>query len=199
MGEARRRKHLARARREREERAREAAAKLQSRDLMTEFGYSDPGAMLLHASMVDPVPCNGCIACCVGHQSVALNSVWGDDPTRYRQEDLALEDVYGTGQLAVVLNRTPEGDCVFLDREKRACTNYNNRPAVCRSFDCRRVCREFAGEDRVTAMTKGIYPPAVFEAADERMHTLKLLPIEEEMDRIAPGAQALMLLTRARD
>lgn len=42
------------------------------------------------------------------------------------------------GRRVVVLARHPDGSCVYLDPQTKACTIYDRRPAMCRTFSCRR-------------------------------------------------------------
>ena len=65
------------------------------------------------------VPCNGCRACCIGWD-VKLQPA--DDWSQYEHTD-------------GVLNRKPNGHCVYLGDE--GCTIHDKAPEVCRRFDCR--------------------------------------------------------------
>ncbi len=72
------------------------------------------------------VPCNGCTACC--RQQVVLLSM-EDEP------NMAAYDYRHVGDLRV-LNNKPNGDCTHLGPE--GCTIYENRPFICRTYDCRK-------------------------------------------------------------
>lgn len=124
----------------------------------------------------DPVPCNGCTACCRGDQAVELNADHGDDPDLYGPENLAIQFFGKSGRSGVVLMRRPNGDCTFL--RKGRCTIYEKRPAACRSFDCRRIRAAVTRDQRRTMVQERLFTREVFAAARDRMHTLRLLPEE---------------------
>jgi Fe-S-cluster containining protein len=119
----------------------------------------------------DPVPCNGCTACCRNHQAVTWQE--GDDPTLFT----------ATGKVGqewmAMLPQKGNGDCAYLG--EAGCTVYDRRPIVCRAFDCRRQAATFTPEQQVRALMTGVYSLAVFVAGRERLHTVKPLPEEEEL------------------
>ena len=82
------------------------------------------------------VPCNGCTACC--RQQVVLLSM-EDEP------NMAAYDYRHVGDLRV-LNNKPNGDCTHLGPE--GCTIYENRPFICRTYDCRKHFKSLAGRER---------------------------------------------------
>jgi Fe-S-cluster containining protein len=121
----------------------------------------------------DPVPCNGCTACCRNHQAVTWQE--GDDPSLFT--------AFGkVGQEWVsLLPQKGNGDCGYLG--EAGCTVYDRRPIVCRAFDCRRQAATFTPEQQVRAlMTPGVYSLDVFVAGRERLHTVKPLPEEEALE-----------------
>jgi Fe-S-cluster containining protein len=134
----------------------------------------------------DPVPCNGCSACCRSRNAVEIRPEHGDD---LRAID-ALGAVVGLehgvsqgfigGRLVYMLAQKGNGDCAFIDDEL-GCRIYADRPFGCRTFDCRRTAGPITGVDRVDAIMGHVFPLSVFQAADARMDTLKLLPEEEAM------------------
>jgi Fe-S-cluster containining protein len=73
----------------------------------------------------DPVPCNGCTACCRNHQAVTWQE--GDDPTLFT----------ATGKVGqewmAMLPQKGNGDCAYLG--EAGCTVYDRRPIVCR-YEC---------------------------------------------------------------
>jgi Fe-S-cluster containining protein len=74
-----------------------------------------------------PVPCAGCSACCY-YAGIPV------DKKRDRNRLPHLLTERGPdGEL--VLQRRSDGACVHLG--ERGCTVYEQRPAVCRTFDCR--------------------------------------------------------------
>ena len=72
------------------------------------------------------VPCGDCTLCCQG-DLIFLHKEMGD-----RVSDYKVRRVSGFW----VLQHKPDGDCVYLDREK-GCVIHTRRPAICREFDCR--------------------------------------------------------------
>lgn len=87
------------------------------------------------------VPCGSCTLCCRG-QPVFLRP--GEDA---RGLVVVVDIIPGTnGRRALRLPLTPEGDCAYLGAE--GCTVYDQRPWVCRSFDCREHYFKPAAERR---------------------------------------------------
>jgi Fe-S-cluster containining protein len=74
-----------------------------------------------------PVPCRGCSACCY------YDGIPVDNKRDRRRLPHLLTERSPDGEL--VLQRRPDGACVHLG--ERGCTVYGQRPAVCRTFDCR--------------------------------------------------------------
>lgn len=73
------------------------------------------------------VPCGACSACC-HYAGIPV------DKTRDRQRlPYLLTERNRDGDL--VLRQRADGACIHLG--ERGCTVYENRPATCRSFDCR--------------------------------------------------------------
>lgn len=74
-------------------------------------------------------PCNGCTECC--HRDwIFLKPELGD-----RLEDYAGHyDTHENGK--VTLKHKANGDCIYMVRGV-GCSTWNNRPVVCRGFDCR--------------------------------------------------------------
>lgn len=79
-------------------------------------------------SIAADVPCGDCNACC--HEtSVFLEP---DEVDKYRN----VEEVGEGGRSRPRLERNEDQSCVYLDDEG-ACSIYENRPRLCRNFDCR--------------------------------------------------------------
>ena len=87
------------------------------RDFLAAWGRGDAGL----------VPCGACTACCY-YPGVVVD----EKRDRKRLAHL-LTERSPEGEL--VLQRRPDGACVHLG--ERGCTVYEQRPAVCRTFDCR--------------------------------------------------------------
>jgi len=123
----------------------------------------------------DPVECAGCTACCQGNQVVCLNEDYGDDPNLYPEEHLMVTRY--AGEVVLALRLQPNGDCFYLRKGK--CMIYDKRPAVCRGFDCRRATASFTEEEREQAIKHRVFSKEVFEAGDQRRHTMKLSELEK--------------------
>lgn len=62
----------------------------------------------------------------------------GDEPSKYSHKKLHKNPL--TGQLQFILEHKPNGDCFYLGES--GCTIYNDRPAICAKFDCRRMYKK---------------------------------------------------------
>lgn len=74
------------------------------------------------------INCGSCTACCDGWQIVPLTT-----------GDLARKNDWRTNRSAPglsLLAHTANGDCVYLDGDGK-CSIYEDRPEVCRMYDCR--------------------------------------------------------------
>ena len=87
------------------------------RDFLAAWGRGDAG----------PVPCCACMACC-HYPGIVV-----DEKRDRKHLARLLTERSPDGEL--VLQRRPDGACVHLG--ERGCTVYEQRPAVCRTFDCR--------------------------------------------------------------
>jgi Putative zinc- or iron-chelating domain len=87
------------------------------RDFLAAWGRGDAG----------PVPCGACTACC-HYPAVVV-----DEKRDRKRLARLLTERSPDGEL--VLQRRSDGACVHLG--KQGCTVYEQRPAVCRTFDCR--------------------------------------------------------------
>lgn len=88
----------------------------------------------------NPIECGACQKCCQNNPGIQILPEFGDNPELYAGNTEEIE-----GQL--VLKRQDNGDCIYLDSET-GCTNYENRPSICRSFDCRRGYMHWMGHSR---------------------------------------------------
>ena len=87
------------------------------RNFLAAWGRGDAG----------PVACGGCSACCY----------YDGNPVDKKCDRQRLAHLLTERSLdgEVVLQRRSDGACVHLG--ERGCTVYEQRPAVCRTFDCR--------------------------------------------------------------
>jgi Fe-S-cluster containining protein len=88
-----------------------------ARDFMAAWGRGDAG----------PVPCSGCTACC-HYPAIVI-----DEKLDARRLAHLRTERSPDGEL--VLQRGSDGACIHLGVQ--GCTVYEQRPAVCRTFDCR--------------------------------------------------------------
>ena len=98
----------------------------------------------------NPIECGACQKCCQNNPGIQILAEFGDKPELYVGNTEEVE-----GQL--VLKRQNNGDCIYLD-SKTGCTNYENRPSICRSFDCRRGYMHWMGlsrKERLAAKKSG--------------------------------------------
>ena len=119
------------------------------------------------AKSYNPVPCNGCTACCRG-DLIALKEHLGDKPEDYKVHK---HRNVVTGKVDWVLDHKPNGDCVYLG--PRGCTIHDRAPVVCREFDCRAVFLALTKEQRREWVKSGAIKKEVFAAARARLGTLK--------------------------
>jgi Fe-S-cluster containining protein len=137
---------------------------------------NDMFAYLAEVALTDPVPCNGCTACCRSNSMVALRAEFGDDPNLYGDENLVWQMTEPGKPPELTLKRQTNGDCTFLRKGK--CKIYDKRPAVCRSFDCRRAFAMIPEEHHEAVVQQKVFSRDILNAANERKATLKLLPVE---------------------
>lgn len=130
-----------------------------------------PGSLAAYArDDEDPesIGCNGCTACC--HDNlIALFPEDGDDVEKYGD---AVE-THGNpinGEMAHFIKHRDDGACWFLG--ETGCEIYDDRPAVCRVFDCRPVYRAYKAECSPVqikqALRRGILGRGVFKAGKDR-------------------------------
>ncbi len=111
-----------------------------------------------------PIECGACQKCCQNNPGIQILPEVGDKPELYGDN---VEIIDG----AMVLKRQSNGNCVYLDSE-RGCTNYENRPAICRSFDCRRGYMHWmkqSRKDRLAAKKSGQLNPRVQKEGERQL------------------------------
>lgn len=104
------------------------------------------------------VPCAGCTVCCK-NEDVVIRVEDGDILENYKTHGKIRY-----GETVQILDHQPNGDCVYLIENK--CSIYEERPIVCRSYDCR---IDFLSHTRSTK-NKGFNPN--FEEGKKRINTL---------------------------
>jgi Fe-S-cluster containining protein len=85
------------------------------------------------------VNCGACTACCRNHSAVVLHELLGDDLSFYRADMKmvpATSTLHGKPDFAPTLATKANGDCWYVGES--GCTIYEQRPYVCRQFDCRK-------------------------------------------------------------
>lgn len=112
------------------------------------------------------VPCNGCTECCRSGQGLFLHPEMGDDVASYRTVRLDHPE-RGTVHL---LETDGNGACIYL--RPTGCTIYDRRPALCRSFDCRKHYLMLPREDRDNLVRLGLSSRPVFNAGRRRLSSL---------------------------
>jgi Fe-S-cluster containining protein len=65
-----------------------------------------------------------------------------------------------------VLSRGPDGYCAYIDRGSGGCTCYAERPAICRTYDCRKDERVWLDFDQRIPAPHSL-PPLVRSRGDE--------------------------------
>lgn len=127
----------------------------------------------------NPVPCQGCTACCRG-EMVVLFPEDGDDPARFEHTEVPSE--YGP---ILVVKHKENGDCVYLGPQ--GCTVHDNAPVVCRKFDCRAYFLSMTRNERrmheKESIKQGGDKSAIFRAGRQRIHTLSMVEREAAMAR----------------
>lgn len=86
------------------------------------------------------VPCASCRVCC-RHQLVILTP---EDEPRITAYDF--REIVGAGIAIKVLNARADGECVHLGPD--GCLIYDQRPEVCRAYDCRKQFKIMSRNER---------------------------------------------------
>lgn len=98
------------------------------------------------------VPCNGCTACCRGHDVVVLMP---GEETKYRSHRVA-------GKW--VLARQGNGDCEYVTAS--GCSIHGAAPRVCQGYDCRKQVARFGSDAaQLHAVSVGLLKASLYEAA----------------------------------
>lgn len=101
--------------------------------------------------------CNQCVACCQSETMVALTP---EEIHSGKYQKVMFGDV-------AHLPHKDNGDCVYLDNGK--CSIYQDRPAVCREYDCRKSLLLLEGIG-----LKVNYDDATMRAAQSRLGSLTI-------------------------
>lgn len=72
-----------------------------------------------------------------------------------------------TGEVGRILKHKPNGECVYLD--DKGCTIWEQRPAVCRTFDCRALVRKLGPGRTYLAVRNGSLSAEVVSAGLVRL------------------------------
>jgi Fe-S-cluster containining protein len=98
----------------------------------------------------------------------------GDQIEKYGDN---VSEIGGSQPKRIALKLKPNGDCIFLG--DKGCSIYEDRPYVCRDFDCRRAVANFPKTALNEVVRAGIFSQDIVDAAKERMGSLKQEPWEK--------------------
>lgn len=119
------------------------------------------------------VVCNGCTACC---QNDLIFLKPGDRPEDYPGATVPSTNPL-TGEEGLALKHKPGGGCWYVG--PTGCTIHGRAPLVCRTFDCRKLMRDFLSiprpeRRRLQRRTKKVklFSQEMMDAALARMDTL---------------------------
>ena len=113
------------------------------------------------------VPCNGCTLCCQGHQVIILHPEYGDDPALHQTVEITHPL---TGEPALMVAQKANGDCINLT--EKGCRVYENRPAMCKEYDCRKQYMSLTKAMRREMVERGIASQSTFDAGKRRLDSL---------------------------
>lgn len=119
------------------------------------------------------VPCGTCTECCKTNQGLFLHPEQGDNVDSYQTRTV----IDRHGNAIHMLATTPDGACVYLG--PTGCTIYEQRPLLCRSFDCRKHYLILPRQDRDNLVRLGLSSRSVFNAARARLKTLSAAERQE--------------------
>lgn len=132
------------------------------------------------------VPCGSCTACCRDQFVPILPT---DEPNRGAY--LVREIEVGEHGTLEVLDHKPNGDCAHLG--SGGCEIYDQRPTICRTYDCRKQFRSMSRTQRRQSGNRQIWAEA-----RKRLGTLSALDIESLPRYKLLGTDRLMSLVRSR-
>lgn len=112
------------------------------------------------------VPCNGCFECCK-RGSIFILPEEGDDPEKYKTVQ-SFDRIAQKERL--MLDHKPNGDCIYLG--EAGCTIYDDRPVLCRAFDCRRQFLMLTKRMREVYIKAGFTTGREFEEGKKRQWSL---------------------------
>lgn len=115
---------------------------------------------------MNEISCNGCRACCQ-YEALVLHPEMGDKPREYLCVTMTNPL---TGNLVFALARKENGECIYLGPE--GCTNYINRPAICREFDCRKFYLKVKQGNVLMKLASDLAGDEVLKEGEKRLHTL---------------------------
>jgi uncharacterized protein len=116
---------------------------------------------------VSTVPCNGCKQCCQGNQAIAIYPALGENPTKNRTQEII--NPLDCNPLTILAWKE-NGDCIYLG--ECGCESQDNRPLVCKSYDCRMQFLSLTRAIRDEMVNDGIASTATFAEGKKRVHTL---------------------------
>ena len=117
------------------------------------------GGRSLFAKVPECATCPG--VCCKG-DTIALFPDYGDDPAIYQTQEVGR---LPSGDPILALKHKPNGDCVYLDEIDGVgrCSVYQQRPVVCRSYDCGQHYANTSRAERRRMVREGVASAETFE------------------------------------
>ena len=153
---------------------------------MTGHLQGDPSTVL---PRVD-VPCGTCTLCCRVH-FVFLHE---DEYDQY-EWGWCLRNGDPTKPIGRVLNRKPDGSCVYLGDS--GCTIHDSAPKVCREFDCRVLFMRSDRNGRRLAIKNGEVRRDIFEKGRQMVEQRKLVETGKQEEARHPVAAAQKIVIDA--
>lgn len=107
--------------------------------------------------------CNGCTACCK-RDKIILGAEDDREFFRHHKE-------WSNGQAYDVLDRKPNGDCVYLEAD--GCGIHGSAPGICQRMDCRELYLQTNPERIEQRVRQNKQMIHIYLAGAERAHTFE--------------------------
>lgn len=99
------------------------------------------------------VPCGACHLCCK-----MMTPLEPDEWSKY-------QTAFDVTNRRVIVDRLPNGDCVYLGND--GCAIHDHAPRACQKFDCRWLFKHSDRAGRKLAVKQGRMPKAIFDRGRE--------------------------------